>query len=68
MGARQQGAGAHQRSQLRRTHTEKVDFAQMEPQDRQAFLRNLNEPPHLKLTVPAKPKTSKKRSAPRKGK
>jgi hypothetical protein len=55
-------------SQLRRTHTEKVDFAQMEPQDRQAFLRNLNEPPHLKLTVPAKPKTSKKRSAPRKGK
>ena len=40
-------------TQLRRTHTEKVDFAQMEPEARQAFLRNLNEPPHLKLSVPA---------------
>jgi hypothetical protein len=39
-------------AQLRRTHTEKVDFAQMEPEERQAFLRNLNEPPHLKLSVP----------------
>jgi pimeloyl-ACP methyl ester carboxylesterase len=39
-------------TQLRRTHTEKVDFAQMEPEARQAFLRNLNEPPHLKLSVP----------------
>jgi hypothetical protein len=48
-------------SQLRRTHTEKVDFAQMEPQARQAFLRNLNEPPHLKLTVPLATKASKKR-------
>ncbi len=41
-------------TQLRRTHTEKVDFAQMEPEARQAFLRNLNEPPHLKLSVPKK--------------
>jgi hypothetical protein len=49
-------------SQLRRTHTEKVDFAQMEPQERQAFLRNLNEPPHLKLTVPAKPKRQTKKT------
>lgn len=40
-------------TQLRRTHTEKVDFAQLEPEARQAFLRNLNEPPHLKLAVPA---------------
>jgi hypothetical protein len=39
-------------TQLRRTHTEKVDFAQMEPEARQAFLRNLNEPPQLKLSVP----------------
>jgi hypothetical protein len=50
-------------TQLRRTHTEKVDFAQLEPEARQAFLRNLNEPPHLKLSVPAtkaqrKPKPS----------
>jgi len=43
-------------TQLRRTHTEKVDFVQMEPEARQAFLRNLNEPPNLKLQVPvAKP-------------
>jgi hypothetical protein len=44
-------------TQLRRTHSGKVDFAQMEPEARQAFLRNLNEPPQLKLSVPtAKPK------------
>jgi hypothetical protein len=53
-------------TQLRRTHTDKVDFAQMEPEARQAFLRNLNEPPHLKLSVPAaktkrKPKPSRAR-------
>jgi hypothetical protein len=53
-------------TQLRRTHTEKVDFAQMEPGARQEFLRNLNEPPHLKLSVPAvkaarKPKRTKPR-------
>jgi hypothetical protein len=40
-------------TQLRRTHTDKVDFAHMEPEARQAFLRNLNEPPQLKLSVPA---------------
>ena len=40
-------------TQLRRTHSEKVDFAQMEPEARQAFLRNLNDPPQLKLSVPA---------------
>jgi hypothetical protein len=47
-------------TQLRRTHTEKVDFAQMEPEARQAFLRNLNDPPHLKLSVPGKKKPKKK--------
>ena len=47
-------------TQLRRTHTDKVDFAQLEPEARQAFLRNLNEPPHLKLTVPGKKKLAKK--------
>jgi hypothetical protein len=40
-------------TQLRRTHTGKVDFAHMEPEARQAFLRNLNEPPQLKLSAPA---------------
>jgi pimeloyl-ACP methyl ester carboxylesterase len=39
-------------TQLRRTHNDKVDFAQMEPEARQAFLRNLNDPPQLKLSVP----------------
>ena len=53
-------------TQLRRTHTVKVDFTQMEPEARQAFLRNLNEPPQLKLSVPAakakrKPKTARAR-------
>ncbi|MEJ0036221.1 MAG: hypothetical protein WDO68_09060 [Gammaproteobacteria bacterium] len=68
-------------TQLRRTHTGKVDFAQMEPEVRQAFLRNLNDPPQLKLSVPgakakgkraaakrsSRPKTSlrKPRAAPR---
>ena len=47
-------------TQLRRTHSEKVDFAHMEPEARQAFLRNLNEPPQLKLSVPA---TTAKRPA-----
>lgn len=40
-------------TQLRRTHNDKVDFAQMEQEARQEFLRNLNEPPQLKLSVPA---------------
>ncbi len=51
-------------TQLRRTHTEKVDFAHMEPEARQAFLRNLNEPPQLKLSVPAqKAPTARQQSA-----
>lgn len=39
--------------QLRRTHTEKVDWAALTPQARRLFLETLNEPPHLKLRVPA---------------
>jgi pimeloyl-ACP methyl ester carboxylesterase len=39
--------------QLRRTHTEKVDWAALTPEARRLFLENLNEPPHLKLRVPA---------------
>jgi pimeloyl-ACP methyl ester carboxylesterase len=42
--------------ELRRTHTGKVDWVHMEPEARQAFLRNLNDPPHLKLRVPTKRK------------
>jgi len=53
-------------AQLRRTHTEKVDFAHMEPEERQAFLRSLNEPPRLKLAVPpAKPTDGARPSAKR---
>jgi pimeloyl-ACP methyl ester carboxylesterase len=40
--------------QLRRTHTEKVDWAGLEPEERRLFLQELNEPPELKLRVPAK--------------
>jgi hypothetical protein len=38
-----------------------VDFAAMEPEARQAFLRNLNEPPRLKLSIPATKGASKPR-------
>lgn len=39
--------------QLRRSHAEKVDWAALTPEQRRVFLENLNEPPHLKLRVPA---------------
>jgi pimeloyl-ACP methyl ester carboxylesterase len=39
--------------QLRRTHGGKVDWAALEPEQRRLFLENLNEPPHLKLRLPA---------------
>jgi hypothetical protein len=43
----------------------------MEPEARQAFLRNLNEPPHLKLSVPGAgaktaPRSPKKKAAKKK--
>lgn len=41
-------------SQLRRTHVDKVDWAGLEPEERRVFLQNLNEPPQLKLRVPAR--------------
>jgi hypothetical protein len=44
---------------LRNTHTQKVDWVHMEPDARQDFLRNLNEPPQLTLRVP-KPRTAPK--------
>jgi len=42
--------------QLRLMHTAKVDWAGLEPHERREFLENLNEPPKLKLRVPAKKK------------
>jgi len=64
--------------ELRRTHTEKVDWVHMEPAARQQFMSNLNEPPQLKLKVPVRsPKTRKAKAtssasmskpAPRRGK
>lgn len=39
--------------ELRRTHIEKVDWAGLTPAERRAFLQNLNEPPALRLRVPA---------------
>ncbi|HKT72312.1 MAG TPA: hypothetical protein VJQ47_05435 [Steroidobacteraceae bacterium] len=40
-------------TQLRRTHAQKVDWAGLEPEERRIFLQNLNEPPKLRLRVPA---------------
>lgn len=48
-------------SQLRRTHVDKVDWARMEPEERRVFLQNLNEPPQLRLKVPASRGKSKRR-------
>jgi pimeloyl-ACP methyl ester carboxylesterase len=44
--------------QLRLTHTRKVDWAALAPEERRLFLQTLNEPPKLKLRVPA---TSRRR-------
>ena len=40
--------------QLRRSHVPKVDWAALTPDERREFLENLNEPPHLKLRMPAR--------------
>jgi hypothetical protein len=40
--------------QLRRSHTEKVDWAALTPEARRQFLETLNEPPHLQLRVPGR--------------
>jgi pimeloyl-ACP methyl ester carboxylesterase len=40
-------------TQLRRSHVEKVDWTALTPQARRVFLENLNEPPRLRLRVPA---------------
>jgi hypothetical protein len=41
---------------LRLTHTEKVDWAGLEPDARRVFLQTLNEPPQLRLRLPARKK------------
>jgi pimeloyl-ACP methyl ester carboxylesterase len=40
--------------ELRRMHSEKVDWAALTPRQRRLFLENLNEPPHLRLRVPTR--------------
>lgn len=40
-------------TQLRRTHVTKVEWAHLEPEARRIFLQTLNEPPQLRLRVPA---------------
>jgi pimeloyl-ACP methyl ester carboxylesterase len=47
--------------QLRRTHVRKVDWAALEPEERRIFLQDLNEPPTLKLRVPARKRTRRKK-------
>ena len=46
--------------QLRRMHTEKVDWAGLEPDERREYLENLNEPPKLQLRIPKKKKAARK--------
>jgi pimeloyl-ACP methyl ester carboxylesterase len=41
-------------SALRRTQAVKVDWAALDPGQRREFLENLNEPPRLRLRVPAR--------------
>lgn len=53
--------------ELRRTDTSKVDWAALEPEERRVFLQNLNEPPKLKLRVPAAHKKRARKSVGAKG-
>lgn len=46
-------------SRLRRTHVEKVDWASLEPDARRIFLQTLNEPPQLRLRIPAAARSRK---------
>lgn len=39
--------------ELRRTHTDKVDWTSLTPAQRRGFLESLSEPPKLRLKVPA---------------
>jgi pimeloyl-ACP methyl ester carboxylesterase len=50
--------------QLRQMHTQKVDWASLEPDQRRMFLENLNEPPKLRLKAPSKAPASAPARAP----
>lgn len=56
-GARAQVSDA----QLRRSDTEKVDWAALTPEARRLYLQNLNEPPRLRLRAPAATRTGRRR-------
>jgi pimeloyl-ACP methyl ester carboxylesterase len=55
-------------AQLRRTHAAKVDWAGLEPDARRVFLQTLNEPPQLRLRLPASKKKKVSRKKPRRAK
>lgn len=44
--------------ELRRLPADKVDWAQLSPEERRTFLQNLNDPPRLRLRVPAQARRS----------
>jgi len=52
--------------QLRRMHTQKVDWTSLEPDERRMFLENLNEPPKLKLRVRPDRTAAKRKTSTRK--
>lgn len=47
--------------QLRRTHVDKVDWTHLTPAQRREFLQSLNEPPKLRLRVPANRRRASRR-------
>jgi PGAP1-like protein len=47
--------------QLRQSDTEKVDWAALTPEARRLYLQNLNEPPRLRLRVPAATRPPRRR-------
>ena len=53
--------------ELRRTHAEKVDWTRLTPAQRREFLETLNEPPKLRLRVPATPRRGVRRARHAKG-
>jgi hypothetical protein len=55
-------------AQLRRTHVAKVDWAGLEPDARRVFLQTLNEPPQLRLRLPAAKTRKVARKKPRRAK
>jgi pimeloyl-ACP methyl ester carboxylesterase len=48
-------------TQLRRSHAQKVDWGALSAEERRVFLQNLNEPPHLRLRVPAAERRTRRR-------